>query len=573
MKTLGNWPQFRSAGVLAGLLVLIVFGTVAASVAEAQTHSNALAALQSVSVNPSTVTGGQDSTGTVKLTKAAPSGGVLVSLTSSNAAAHVGSSVTVRANATSATFNITTSPVSTSTPATISGVYKGVTKTATLTVGVSAPTELFSANPPTIGPNQSSTLSWITHNATAVTINGDPVGLSSSESVSPTTTTTYTLTATGSGGGMVTSSVTVTVGAADVQHLVYVVVDQTLYVYDLDSNFELLKTVSIPQVQGVRGVGAVPGTNTLYISYGYDGTSGASIPPGSLLAYDLLTDTVMSPQWPQTYPSGFGVDSFAITPDGTTIYMPMGASSGSGIWHILSAANGSVEGSINTGGSCAHDTVASLDGAYVFMGPHSSTWWAKAQTSNNTVVLDSATLKGGIGPFTVNGKHTLLFSTETGYFGFQVTDATTGALLYTVPVSSKFAIPPGFNPSHGISLSPDEKQIYLIDTANAYAHVFDVSGLPSTAPTEVADIPLGTSFTGDQSPCLYDCEREGWMLHTRDGQYVIVGDSGAVISTSSQTVVATLPELSNTRIYLEIDFENGSAISTTTRQGMGYGTQ
>lgn len=569
MKTLVKGPQFRSARVLTALRVLIVFGTVAGSVAEAQTHSLAVAALQSVSVNPSTVTGGQSSTGTVKLTTAAPKGGVVVDLASSDAAAQVGSSVTVGANATSATFNITTSAVSTATQATISGIYKGVTKTATLTVDVPAPTVSFSANPPTIGPSQSSTLSWTTHNTTSVTINGDEVGLSSSESVSPTSTTTYTLTATGQGGATVSASVTVTVGTADVQHLVYVVVDQTLYVYDLDNNLALLKEVSIPQVQGVRGVGAVPGTNTLYISYGYDGNSAVTI-PGSLLAYDLLTDEVV---WTQEYPSGFGVDSFAITPNGTTIYMPMGASSGSGVWHILSAANGSVEGSINTGGSGAHDTVATQDGAYVFMGPHSSPWWAKAQTSTNTVVLDSATLKGGIGPFTINSNYTLLFSTETGYLGFQVTNGTTGALLYTVPVSSKFSSPPGSNPSHGISLSPDEKQIYLIDTANAYAHVFDVSGLPSTAPTEVADIPLGTSFSGDQSPCINDCEREGWMLHTRDGQYVIVGDSGAVISTSSQSVVGSMPALYNTRIYVEIDFENGSAISTTTRQGMGYVTQ
>lgn len=206
------------------------------------------------------------------------------------------------------------------------------------------------------------------------------------------------------------------------------------------------------------------------------------------------------------------------------------------------------------------------------MGPHSSTWWAETSTASNTVVLKSASLKGGIGPFTINGKHTLLFSTETGYFGFQVSDTSTGAVRYTVPVS-KFSIPPGFNPDHGISLSPDEKEIYLIDTANAYAHVFEVSGLPSAAPTQVADIPLTTKFTGNVSPCLYDCEREGWMLHTRDGQYVIVGDSGDVISTTTRGVVATLPELSNTRVYVEIDWQNGLPVSTTTRQGMGYVTQ
>ena len=429
------------------------------------------------------------------------------------------------------------------------------------------PTITFTANPTTIPQGGSSVLTWTTANATSVSIDNGvgAVTTSGSVNVSPVATASYTVTATGP-GGVANKVVTVTVGTAAIQHLVYVVCDQTLYVYDLDNGFQLLKQVSIPQAQGVRGVGAVPGTNTLYISYGYDGTGGISI-PGSLLAYNLLTDTVV---WTQSYT--FGIDSFAITPNGNTIYMPVGSSSGSGVWHVLNAANGALIATINTGGSGAHDTVASLDGNYVFMGPHTSTWWAKTSTSSNTVVLKSGQLNGGIGPFTINGKYSLLFSTETGYFGFQVSNASNGTVLYSVPVSG-FSIPPGFNPSHGISLSPDETEIYLIDTANSYAHVFDVSGLPSATPTQVADIPLTTSFAGTKSPCLYDCEREGWMLHTLDGQYVIVGDSGAVISTNSRSVAGTLPQLYNTRVYLEIDWQNGLPIATSTREGVGRVTK
>jgi len=196
------------------------------------------------------------------------------------------------------------------------------------------------------------------------------------------------------------------------------------------------------------------------------------------------------------------------------------------------------------------------------------------------VVLNIGPLEGaGTSPFTINGKHTLAFTTEMSFFGFEVSYTNEGAepgqVLYTVPVSG-FSVPPGFanNPAdHGISLSPDEKEIYLIDTANAYVHVFDVSGLPSVAPTQVANIPLTTQFTGNQSPCLYECEREGWIRHTMDGQYVLVGDSGNVISTSTRQVIATIPQLYNTRIYVEIDWQNGVPISTTTREGLGYVTQ
>src|SRR5260370_23074886 len=96
--------------------------------------TNTPPALQSVGVSPSSVRGGQGSTGTVTLTSAAPSGGISVSLSSSNVAAQVQLSVIVPANATSATFSITTSAVSASTPVTITASYNGVTQNATLTV-------------------------------------------------------------------------------------------------------------------------------------------------------------------------------------------------------------------------------------------------------------------------------------------------------------------------------------------------------------------------------------------------------------------------------------------------------
>ena len=91
--------------------------------------------LSAVSVNPSSVTGGNGSTGTVTLTAGAPTGGAVISLSSSNTSvASVPAGVTVNAGATSATFAVTTSAVGASSPVTIAAVYAGVTRTTTLTV-------------------------------------------------------------------------------------------------------------------------------------------------------------------------------------------------------------------------------------------------------------------------------------------------------------------------------------------------------------------------------------------------------------------------------------------------------
>lgn len=88
----------------------------------------------SLALSPATVTGGTPSTATVTLSAAAPAGAV-VTLTSSNpTVAAVPVSVPVTAGQTSATFQVTTTAVTASTPVTITATYGGASSMATLTV-------------------------------------------------------------------------------------------------------------------------------------------------------------------------------------------------------------------------------------------------------------------------------------------------------------------------------------------------------------------------------------------------------------------------------------------------------
>jgi hypothetical protein len=105
----------------------------AAKSVSANFNSNPPAALSSITVSPTSVIGGNSSTGTLTLTRAAASN-VVVTLSSNNASATVPLSVTVPQGATTASFSIGTTPVASSTVASISAVYNGVTKTATLTI-------------------------------------------------------------------------------------------------------------------------------------------------------------------------------------------------------------------------------------------------------------------------------------------------------------------------------------------------------------------------------------------------------------------------------------------------------
>ena len=93
------------------------------------------AALSALSLNPTSVVGGAASTGTVTLTRAAPTGGVTVALSSSRTSlALVPASVLVPAGASSANFTVTTFATRKNGSATISASHAGVTRTATLGV-------------------------------------------------------------------------------------------------------------------------------------------------------------------------------------------------------------------------------------------------------------------------------------------------------------------------------------------------------------------------------------------------------------------------------------------------------
>lgn len=98
--------------------------------------------LSSITLNPTSLIGGNTATGTVRLSAAAQTSSV-ITLSDNSSFVTTPASVTVPAGATSATFNVNTTQVSTAATATITATFGGITRTATLTVNPPAP-------PPTV---------------------------------------------------------------------------------------------------------------------------------------------------------------------------------------------------------------------------------------------------------------------------------------------------------------------------------------------------------------------------------------------------------------------------------------
>lgn len=101
--------------------------------------------LTGVTLNPTSVTGGAASQGTVTLSGPAQSPTV-VNLSSSSAVAGVPASITVPAGASSAGFSVTTTSVTSATSVIVSAVSGSVTRTATLTVNPAAAADTVSVS-------------------------------------------------------------------------------------------------------------------------------------------------------------------------------------------------------------------------------------------------------------------------------------------------------------------------------------------------------------------------------------------------------------------------------------------
>ncbi|TML94073.1 MAG: hypothetical protein E6G03_14570 [Actinobacteria bacterium] len=193
------------------------------------------------------------------------------------------------------------------------------------------------------------------------------------------------------------------------------------------------------------------------------------------------------------------------------------------------------------------------------------------RTQRGVYTLDLRTGRlrfGGLAPFpsdtltATDDSHRVLYVTQRGLLGFRVLDSHSGRQLYVVHYrgftwNRRFGPDP---PSHGLSLAPDRPELWVLDSPNSVVHLFDVSGLPNDPPRQIADIRLSKPISGDENPCSRACGRIGALLHSADGRFVYVGDSGDVIDTRTRETVANLEALHNSRVQLEVDWVNGKAV-------------
>jgi len=316
-----------------------------------------------------------------------------------------------------------------------------------------------------------------------------------------------------------------------------------ILVYDIDAGYKFIKRIptwdSSPgqEAENVKGIAASAKTDKLYVST-----------IKRVACFDLITEKKV---WERTYEGG--ADRLAISPDGKVLYIP---SLEGPYWNAVAAETGDVIAKIKLD-SGAHNTIYGPDGARVYLAGLRSPFLSVADTKTHTVVKQIGPFSNVIRPFTINGNQTLCFVNINELLGFEVGDCKTGKMLYRVEVTGYQKGPTKRHgcPSHGIALAPDEKELWLADSANSSIHVFDATVMP---PKQKMSIKLR--------------DQPGWITFSIDGTraYPSTGD---VIDTSTKRIVATLEDETGHDVQseklLEIDFHSGRPVRAGDQFGIG----
>ena len=348
--------------------------------------------------------------------------------------------------------------------------------------------------------------------------------------------------------------------AGGLERLLYVTDRSGISVYDINDSHKLLGKIEVPETGGYYGIAASPQLGHLYLS---------SNVKRDMVCMDLQTEKIVWRNNHARFP-----DSFMVTPDGKTLYVPYRDED---FWLVLNAADGAVKAKIPVargenytdgwpiGSIGPHNTWINPAGTRVYMQVLTVPHVFIADTRSNEIIGKVGPFSKGVRPFTVTDNEKLVFANVDRLLGFEVGAVRDGSkwggkMLHRVEAQTpqsrldEYPNPPArkphSTPSHGINIRPDQKEVWVVDGVYGYVYAYDVTVMP---PRHVASVAL---FADPK-----ERPRPGWISFSLDGKYAYP-DGGAVIDTQTKKVVARSP---TSEKLIEIDFRNGKSVKAGHR--------
>jgi hypothetical protein len=386
----------------------------------------------------------------------------------------------------------------------------------------------------------------------------------------------------------------------EVERRLYVATSGQIEVYDIDEDHAYRGRLAIEASDKFKGIGASVPLGALYVT---------SDEREELICIDLVSHGIRWRRKHGRYP-----DSFAVAPDGRSLWLPLRKGE-KWRWLHLDAATGEAladfeipkskkdrrysrgekrdhDGPPWTGSSGPHNTVMSANGERVYLEAMTVPYVYVAERESARRLGRIGPFSAGVRPFAVARDERFLYACVDGVLGFEVAelvldgapgdgsgeddpaddDAPRGARskrwpslgtrIHTVELQPTAERVKALGrveewahntPSHGIGLRPSSSELWVVDGIHGELHVFDAAASP---PTWLARVPLYERI-GERG----DRVQPGWISFAIDGRYVYSG-TGHVIDAEARRVVA---RIAPSERLIEIQFADGKPIAAASR--------
>jgi outer membrane protein assembly factor BamB len=325
------------------------------------------------------------------------------------------------------------------------------------------------------------------------------------------------------------------------------------HLLDADDNYRFVKRIPTWEYAGsmspeqVSGMAASPVTNMLYVAA-----------RGRLGAIDMGTDKMV---WSVTL-DGKCCERPQVTPDGKIIVVGGDLQD---YWYELDAKTGKMIGKLEAPESPnSHNLNLSADGKTAFLSPNNKVMTISDVESRK--VIKTIRFPDNVRVFVLNKDSSKIYANNNNFLGFLIADVATGKVVKTVDVTaddwrSKWNVTPTPKiphgcPSHGIALTPDEKEIWLADGIYKKIRIFSNTDDPKEIDT--IDTPEGTY----------------WMTFGLDGK-LVYASSGDVIDVKTHKIVGQMKDEYGRTLYseklLDITFDNGHAQRVSNQFANSFG--
>ncbi len=239
--------------------------------------------------------------------------------------------------------------------------------------------------------------------------------------------------------------------------------------------------------------------------------------PGELVCIDTNTDKIT-----RSMKIGPEPNQLAVTPDGKLAYVP----AKDGFWEVIDLDKFKIIERIETGGR-PHNTLCSVDGKHMYLAPMGAPKKVTIVEAATHRVLGQIPFSDVVRPIALSKDEKRLYAEVDGLVGVEVADVADRKMIHRIKAELTDEKSKVGSRSHGLALSPDEKELWECDVEHHEVHIYDITG---DKPKQIKTLPLG--------------EKVYWLTFTPDGKTAYVAVRGnnevAVVDAETREITARI---------------------------------